>query len=266
MDHSDCAGLDAVLRQTQSLGAVSSATPHQCLPDGEGPYRVPTDREVLQSVRGGRVSGSGVSTRLRAFGDDTQVSAGGMGRAVWTGDCHARFCGSRRLTGLRPPDPGSWAGEHGDRGRGEVPASGVPQARQRWSNRWKAALNPFENTLSDESCHVQPITPLTFAVPSQEARVMEGVAVSIGSVGDAYDNALAESTIGLFTTEVVAKGNPFPPGHYKSVDDVEYARWTGSTGSIAVARTAVSDTSLRMISRRRITLICRTPQLEPSPT
>ncbi|MFF0241160.1 integrase core domain-containing protein, partial [Rhodococcus pyridinivorans] len=62
-------------------------------------------------------------------------------------------------------------------------------------------------------------TSIAFA----ETLVLEGIAASVGSVGDAYDNALAESTIGLFKTEVIAKGNPFHPGPYKSVEDVEYA-------------------------------------------
>jgi putative transposase len=38
---------------------------------------------------------------------------------------------------------------------------------------------------------------------------LEGIAASIGSVGDAYDNALAESTIGLFKTEVIGRNSPF---------------------------------------------------------
>ncbi len=53
--------------------------------------------------------------------------------------------------------------------------------------------------------------------------MLEGIAASSGGVGDAYDNALAESTIGLFKTEVIAKGNPFHPGPCKSIEDVEYA-------------------------------------------
>lgn len=39
---------------------------------------------------------------------------------------------------------------------------------------------------------------------------MEGIAASIGSVGDAYDNALTETTIGLFKTEAVTKDSPVP--------------------------------------------------------
>lgn len=45
-----------------------------------------------------------------------------------------------------------------------------------------------------------------------------GIEASVGSRGDAYDNALAESVIGLFKTEVIWHGGP-----WRSLDDVEYA-------------------------------------------
>ena len=51
---------------------------------------------------------------------------------------------------------------------------------------------------------------------------LEGIAPSIGSVGDAYDNALMESIIGLFKTEAIAT-TVFHDGPYKSLADVEYA-------------------------------------------
>ncbi len=44
-----------------------------------------------------------------------------------------------------------------------------------------------------------------------------------GSVGDAYDNALAESTIGLFKTEAVSKHSPFPTGPFRAIADIAYA-------------------------------------------
>jgi putative transposase len=50
-----------------------------------------------------------------------------------------------------------------------------------------------------------------------------GIAASIGSVGDAYDNALAETTIGLFKTECVGRGSLFLTGPLRTMDDVEYA-------------------------------------------
>jgi putative transposase len=45
-----------------------------------------------------------------------------------------------------------------------------------------------------------------------------GAAPSVGSVGDAYDNALAETQIGLFKTEVIHRRGP-----WKGIDDVELA-------------------------------------------
>ncbi len=43
-----------------------------------------------------------------------------------------------------------------------------------------------------------------------------GAAPSVGTVGDAFDNALAETEIGLFKTEVVRSRGP-----WKGLDDVE---------------------------------------------
>lgn len=48
-----------------------------------------------------------------------------------------------------------------------------------------------------------------------------GVDPSIGSVGDAFDNALAETTIGLFKTEMIR-----PNGPWRTVSDVELAALT----------------------------------------
>lgn len=45
-----------------------------------------------------------------------------------------------------------------------------------------------------------------------------GAAPSVGSAGDAYDNALAESIIGLYKTEVIHRRGP-----WRSFDDVEFA-------------------------------------------
>ena len=45
-----------------------------------------------------------------------------------------------------------------------------------------------------------------------------GALASIGSVGDSFDNALAESVIGLYKTECVAHDGPF-----RTVDELELA-------------------------------------------
>jgi putative transposase len=51
-------------------------------------------------------------------------------------------------------------------------------------------------------------TSLRFA----ETLMLAGMAPSVGSVGDAYDNALAETTIGLYKSECTADGSPFRDG------------------------------------------------------
>ncbi len=45
-----------------------------------------------------------------------------------------------------------------------------------------------------------------------------GAVASVGSRGDSYDNAMAESTIGLYKTELVRQRGP-----WKSIDDLELA-------------------------------------------
>lgn len=50
---------------------------------------------------------------------------------------------------------------------------------------------------------------------------LEGLRPSIGTVGDAYDNAQAESVMGLFKNEAVRKDSPFRVGPLKTVTDVE---------------------------------------------
>jgi transposase InsO family protein len=51
-----------------------------------------------------------------------------------------------------------------------------------------------------------------------ERRAKAGIEPSVGSRGDSYDNALAESVIGLFKTEVIRRRGP-----WRSLEDVEFA-------------------------------------------
>ncbi|WP_313813273.1 IS3 family transposase [Glutamicibacter sp.] len=59
---------------------------------------------------------------------------------------------------------------------------------------------------------------------------VEGLVPSIGSIGDAFDNAAAETVMGLFKNEAVARDSPFRQGPLTSkpdVDDVvvEWVHW-----------------------------------------
>lgn len=55
-----------------------------------------------------------------------------------------------------------------------------------------------------------------------EKLALDGIAPSIGTVGDAYDNALMETINGLYKAECV-RTTVFHDGPYKTIADVEYA-------------------------------------------
>jgi putative transposase len=56
------------------------------------------------------------------------------------------------------------------------------------------------------------------AIRYSERLAETGAVASVGSRGDSYDNALAESTIGLYKTELIRRRGP-----WRGVDDVELA-------------------------------------------
>ena len=57
-----------------------------------------------------------------------------------------------------------------------------------------------------------------FSIRYTERLAAAGIEPSVGSVGDSYDNALAETVIGLFKTEVIRRRGP-----WRNVDAVEFA-------------------------------------------
>jgi putative transposase len=52
-----------------------------------------------------------------------------------------------------------------------------------------------------------------------------GVSSSAGTAGDAYDNALAESVIGLFKTELIKPRGPWRTAEQVELATLEYADW-----------------------------------------
>ena len=51
-----------------------------------------------------------------------------------------------------------------------------------------------------------------------ECLIEANIEASVGSVGDSYDNALAETINGLYKTEVIRHRGP-----WRNIDDVEFA-------------------------------------------
>ncbi len=65
----------------------------------------------------------------------------------------------------------------------------------------------------------QPIESTQYVSIRYTERLADaGIAPSVGSVGDSYDNALAEMIIGLFKAEVIWRSGP-----WRGIDPVEFA-------------------------------------------
>lgn len=106
---------------------------------------------------------------------------------------------------------------------------------------WNAATNmatdlvmtPLRMALWQRDREGHPIEPKSLvshsdagsqytSVAFTERLALEGIEPSIGSVGDAYDNALMETINGLYKAECI-RSSIFHDGPYQTISDVEYA-------------------------------------------
>jgi len=53
----------------------------------------------------------------------------------------------------------------------------------------------------------------------------EGIDPSVGSVGDAYDNALAETTVGSFKNELIRRQGPWRDLEHVEINTLEWVHW-----------------------------------------
>ncbi len=93
------------------------------------------------------------------------------------------------------------------------------------SLRTDLALDALEQALHDRTragldglVHHSDRGVQYLAIRYTERLADAGIEPSVGSVGDSFDNALAETVIGLFKTEVIHRRGP-----WRGLDDVEYA-------------------------------------------
>ncbi len=91
------------------------------------------------------------------------------------------------------------------------------------SLRSDLALDALEQALhsrprTDELVHHSDRGVQYLSIRYTERLAEAGIERSGGSVGDSYDNALAESVIGLFKTEVIRRRGP-----WRNIEDVEFA-------------------------------------------
>jgi transposase InsO family protein len=80
------------------------------------------------------------------------------------------------------------------------------------------ALHERRETVSEPLVHHSDRGVQYLSIRYTERLAEAGIEPSVGSRGDSYDNALAESVIGLYKTEVIR-----PRGPWRGVDGVEYA-------------------------------------------
>ena len=102
-------------------------------------------------------------------------------------------------------------------------ASWAGGCRTRFALTWDLALDALEQALYARV--VDPRDALVHHRGSQylsirytERLAEAGIEQSVGSVGDSYDNALAESIIGLYKAEVIR-----PRGPWRGLEPVEFA-------------------------------------------
>jgi transposase InsO family protein len=80
----------------------------------------------------------------------------------------------------------------------------------------------------------RPVEPKQYLALRYTERLADArIAPSVGTVGDSYDNALAESVIGLFKTEVIRRQGP-----WRHIEAVEFATlawvdWFNNRGLLA---------------------------------
>ena len=86
---------------------------------------------------------------------------------------------------------------------------------------WERDRDGVPAVPGDLICHSDAGSQYT-SVRFTEHLELEGIHPSIGSVGDAYDNALMECVIGLFKTECI-RTTVFHDGPYKTIADIEFA-------------------------------------------
>jgi transposase InsO family protein len=64
-----------------------------------------------------------------------------------------------------------------------------------------------------------------FSIRYTERLAEAGIEPSVGSVGDSYDNALAESVIGLYKTEVIYRLGPWRSCEHVEFETLDWVDW-----------------------------------------
>ena len=88
----------------------------------------------------------------------------------------------------------------------------------------KPSTNTY--TLSNKAVLRRPLEPGQYLSVRYTNRLAESqIVASVGSKGDSYDNALAETTIGLYKTELIRNRGPWRDLDHTTFATLEYIDW-----------------------------------------
>ena len=87
--------------------------------------------------------------------------------------------------------------------------------------RHAAASRTRQGHPFDDAIHHSDAGSQYTAIHYSETLMLEGLIPSIGTVGDALDNGLCETTIGLYKTECMRAGSPFRSRPIETPPDLE---------------------------------------------
>jgi transposase InsO family protein len=87
--------------------------------------------------------------------------------------------------------------------------------------RHAAAFRTRQGRPFDGAIHHSDAGSQYTAIHFGETLMLAGLRPSIGTVGDALDNALCETTIGLYKTECIREGSPFRNGPIRTLADLD---------------------------------------------
>jgi putative transposase len=107
------------------------------------------------------------------------------------------------------------------------------------------------NLLAGLTCHSDAGSQFT-SIRYGERLAEIGAVPSIGSIGDSFDNALAETVNGYYKAELIY--GPACSGPWKTVEASNWPPWAGCTGTTPAASTATSTMFLRPSSKPRSTM------------
>ena len=115
------------------------------------------------------------------------------------------------------------------RSRLAVSSAGIYSPTTATTTTWAGTGSPAANTDRQRDRLIQQLAGLGYyqytSIAFTERLAEAGIDPSVGSVGDAYDNALAESVIGLFKTELIKPRGPWRTVEQVEIATLEYVDW-----------------------------------------